>query len=46
MALTPGARLGFYEVSAEVGEGGTGEVYQPRHVVRPVEGIQYPVHAL
>ena len=44
MALTPGARLGFYEVSAEVGEGG--EVYQPRHVVRPVEGIQYPVHAL
>ena len=28
MALTPGTRLGVYEVSAQIGVGGMGEVYQ------------------
>ena len=30
MALTPGARLGVYEVTAEIGEGGMGQVYRAR----------------
>ncbi len=30
MALTPGTRLGVYEVSAKIGEGGMGEVCQAR----------------
>jgi serine/threonine protein kinase len=28
MALSPGIRLGVYEVSAKTGEGGMGEVYR------------------
>ena len=28
MSLTPGTRLGVYEVTAQIGEGGTGEVYR------------------
>ena len=28
MALTPGARLGVYEVTAQIGVGGMGEVYR------------------
>ena len=28
MSLTSGARLGVYEVTAKIGEGGMGEVYQ------------------
>ena len=28
MALTPGTRLGPYEIAAQIGEGGMGEVYQ------------------
>ncbi len=30
MALTPGTRLGTYEISAQIGVGGTGEVYRAR----------------
>ena len=28
MSLTPGSRLGHYDVTALIGEGGTGEVWQ------------------
>ena len=28
MALTPGTRLGVYEVNAQIGVGGMGEVYR------------------
>ena len=30
MALTPGTRLGVYEVIAHIGEGGMGQVYRAR----------------
>jgi serine/threonine protein kinase len=30
MSLTSGARLGVYEVTAKIGEGGMGEVYRGR----------------
>ncbi len=30
MALTPGTRLGVYEIAAQIGEGGMGQVYRAR----------------
>jgi serine/threonine protein kinase len=30
LALTPGVRLGVYEVTAQIGEGGMGQVYRAR----------------
>jgi serine/threonine protein kinase len=30
LALTPGTRLGIYEVTAQIGAGGLGEAYRAR----------------
>jgi serine/threonine protein kinase len=30
LALTPGTRLGVYEVTAQIGEGGMGQVFKAR----------------
>jgi len=41
MFLSPGTRLGLYEVTAMIGEGGMGEILLcPRHQARPGRGAQ------
>jgi serine/threonine protein kinase len=38
MALATGTRLGPYEVTAQIGQGGMGEVYQARDTMYPWRG--------
>jgi len=46
VALTPGTRLGPYEIQAPIGAGGTGEVYKARdtRLNRAVAGKVLPDH--
>ncbi len=46
MPLTPGTRLGPYEIAAQIGMGGMGEVYQARDTTRDrkvaiIEGLMW-----
>jgi serine/threonine protein kinase len=47
MALTPGTRLGVYEIAAQIGEGGMGQVYRARDTrldrdvaIKPARGVR------
>ncbi len=40
MALEIGSRLGHYEVTALIGEGGMGQVYQEKRYVYSVEWLE------
>ena len=42
MSLTPGTRLGPYEVVAEIGKGGMGEVYRARDTRLDRDGAAAP----
>jgi serine/threonine protein kinase len=38
LALTPGTRLGVYEVTTQIGEGGMGQVYCPANIKVRADG--------
>ena len=45
MSLTPGTRLGSYQVTALISQGGMGEVYQARRERRSESRCQFVVRS-